>query len=292
MLITDKLQQSFFSPSEKILVKYILEQRQQIQNKTTKQISEETYTNPSMLIRIAKKLGYKGWSELKEIFLEEVRYLDSNFEDIDANFPFVQEDNIMTIAGKIAFLNQTTVNDTLSLIHYSVLNQAVGLLTQSMNIKIFTNNENQLISQDFILRMNRIGKYTTACLIDGEQVYEAATCHPDTCALIISYTGETDRITKIIDILKKRHIPILAITNIGQSYLTNHADCTLRITTRERLYSKIASFSTTTAISYLLDVLYSCVFSKNYDENVEKKITISKLADQRKTTSKIIEELS
>ena len=290
MLITEKMQQTAFSPSEKILIDYILKQRQEIKNKTTKQISLETYTNPSMLVRIAKKLGYDGWTELKHIFLEEIKYLDSHFENIDANIPFENQDNVMTIASKMAMLNQATINDTLSLIQYETLQKAVLLLTKASNIKIFTNNENVLISQDFVLRMNRIGQHTTLCMTGGEQVYEACTCNIDTCAILISYTGETDQFSKITSILKKRKIPIIAMTSIGQSALADHADCVLRITTREKLYSKISSFTTTTSICYLLDVLYSCVFSQDYDGNLKRKIAISKMADRRKTSSKIIEE--
>ena len=62
------------------------------------------------------------------------------------------------------------------------------------------------------------------------------------------------------------------------------------ITTREKLYSKIGSFSTNSSISFLLDVLYSCVFSKDYQKNLQYKIKISERFDQRKTTNKVMQE--
>lgn len=290
MLIIERMKSTSFSATEKRLIHYILEQRQDLKNKTTRQISIETYTNPSMLVRIAKKLGFDGWTELKEVFLDEVRYLDSNFEQIDPNLPFHAGDSIMAIAGKLAQLNQTTVSDTLSLIQYEPLQQAVQLITRSGNIKIFTISENRLVSQDFALRMNRIQKYTTICMNDTEYLYESFSCNPDSCAIIISYTGESAWINQTINILRKRKISVIGITSIGQSYLSRNADCVLRITTRERLYSKIASFTTTVSISYLLDVLYSCVFAENYEANLKRKIGVSKLTDNRKSSSEIMEE--
>ena len=79
-------------------------------------------------------------------------------------------------------------------------------------------------------------------------------------------------------------------TSIGDNTLSKHADCTLRVATREKLYSKIGSFSSTGSITFLLDILYSCVFSKNYQKNLEYKINISKYYDQRQSPNKVIEE--
>lgn len=69
MLLTEKMKEDIFSPSERDIIEYLFKQRENIKDKTTKQISEETYTHPSTLIRIAKKLGYSGWVELKIVFL-------------------------------------------------------------------------------------------------------------------------------------------------------------------------------------------------------------------------------
>lgn len=290
MLIIEKMEETAFSATEKELINYILEQKYDIKDKTTKQISVETATNPSMLVRIAKKLGFHGWVELKEAFLEEVRYLESNFESIDANLPFSGTDNYMTIAGKLAQLHQFTISDSLSLLQYENLSKAVQIIAKAENIKIFTHNENGLVAQDFAFRMNRIQKYTTICPIESELIYEAMSCNPNSCAIIISYTGENCAISQMVSILKKRKIPIIAITSIGQGSLSTQADCTLRITTRERLYSKVAGFTVMISISYLLDVLYSCVFALDYERNLEQKIKISRLTDRRKTTSRIMEE--
>lgn len=290
MLITEKMIQVSFSESEKIIIEYILKERENIKNKTTKQISQETYTHPSTIVRIAKKLGYTGWNELKEIYLEEIKYLDSHFENIDANIPFTENDNIMTIANKIATLNQITIKDTLSLIHHDDLKKAVQLLDSASEIKIFASNQNLLISQDFMFKMNRIQKSVSITMTDAEQVFEAFNCKKNSCAILISYSGESRRLIKAIPILKESHVPIIAITSLGDNTIADEADCVLRITTRERLYSKIGNFTTNDSICYLLDALYSCVFSKNYKKNLDHKIKVSKYFDSRKSSVKLIKE--
>ncbi len=59
----------------------------------------------------------------------------------------------MTIAKKLAKLEQTTIEDTLSLIHHDELQKAKQSLLNASHIKIFASNANTLISQDFVLKM-------------------------------------------------------------------------------------------------------------------------------------------
>lgn len=288
MLLTEKMKEDIFSPSEKAIIQYMFEERENIEDKTTKQIAEVTYTHPSTLIRVAKKLGYNGWLELKEKFIEEIDYLNRNFKDIDANFPFYEEDNVMTIANKLAILSQMTVDDTLFLINHDELQKATNLLNQAEEIKVFALANNLLICQDFKSHMNRIGKKVTLCMVD--QGYEAASSNQKTCAIVLSYTGETSQIVDLLPMLRKRKTPIIAITSIGDNTLTKYADSIFRITTREKLYSKIGSFSSNISISFLLYVLYGCVFSMDYQNNLDFKISISKYYDHRKSSNRVMEE--
>lgn len=290
MLITERLKEELFSPSEQAVAVYMLEQRYEIKGKTTKQISQETFTNPATLVRIAKKLGFSGWNELKESYLEEIRYLDSQFEDMDANFPFQAKDNAMTIANRMAALNHATIQDTLSLLHYEDLIQAVGMLERASEIQVFASNENLLISQDFVLKLNRIRKYANICITDGEQPYAAFNCRKNSCGLLISYSGENKRILQVIQILKRNEIPVVAITSLGNNSLSASADCTLHISTREHLYTKIGNFTSKYSICYLLDVLYSCIFAKQYHVNLDHKLAVSRYADTRHSSVDILNE--
>ena len=108
--------------------------------------------------------------------------------------------------------------------------------------------------------------------LQGEVAYAAWLAKPSTGTLINSYSGETTNLVKAAKILKEHQIPTVLITNIGENSLLPMADCVLHICTREKLYSKIASFSTDASIEYLLDVLYSCIFRLDYDESPQMKI--------------------
>ena len=290
MLLSEKMKQTDFSNAESALVEYILAKGTAIEPLTIKEIAEANYVHPSTLIRVAKKLGYKGWLELRDEFLAEQTYLQTYFEDVDANFPFQTNDGLMTIANKIASLERTTIDDTLSLLNHDELQKAKQLLLNAKQIKIFGSNANLLISQDFALKMRRIQKNVVMSQTMGEDAYEAFNSQEDTCAILISYTGENGFIMQIAKILQKQNIPIIALTSIGENTLASFSQAVLRMTTRERLYSKIGNFTINSSICYLLDVLYSCIFAEDYQKNLNHLIEVSELVDKRKTSSAIMAE--
>ncbi|OUQ04177.1 sugar isomerase [Erysipelatoclostridium sp. An15] len=291
MLIRERLERCEFSNSERVIIDFILKEKMNIKNMTMKEIANATYTSPSTLIRIAHKMKFKGWNELKEAYLKEEEYLQTHFLDIDANLPFSNDDTIMSIASKIATLKKEAIDDTLSLVRHDDLQKAVQMIKKASSIYVFAVSNNGLITQEFAHNMSRIKKKVTICNLQGELVYSAINVDIQSCAIIVSYSGETPILSRVIQALKMNGIPIIAITNIGENTVSRNADVVLRICTREKLYSKIATFSTDVSFEYILDLLYSCVFSLDYDKNLERKTKISQMIEKgRFSTIDIMKE--
>ena len=110
MLLQEKIKQTSFSPSETVVIEFIQTHEHQLNELTIQQIAKTCYVHPSTLIRIAKKLGFSGWVTFKEALVTETEYLEGNFQEVDANLPFLENEGIMTIANKIASLERMTMN--------------------------------------------------------------------------------------------------------------------------------------------------------------------------------------
>lgn len=95
-----------------------------------------------------------------------------------------------------------------------------------------------------------------------------------------------------MDILKKQGASTISLTSIGDNPIATNSDCSLKITTREKLYSKIGNFTSTTSVIYLLNLLYSIVFTADYEMNLNHLIQIGRSTDTRKTNIDIIKEQS
>jgi DNA-binding MurR/RpiR family transcriptional regulator len=290
MLIKEKIKYTKFTSAEQLVIDFLLTKREDIASLSLREAAKDCYTYPSTFVRVSKKLGYNGWNELKNSYLEEIRYLDSKFSDIDANFPFKTNEPPLTIVSKMSQLAIETIQDTVSLIHHDSLSKAIQLLIEASEIKIFARNHNNIIAQEFVLRMNRLGRSTSISNLDGEQLFDAYNAKEGSCALFISYSGESVRLERTISILKQKGIPIILLTSIGTNSLSKLADCILHISTREKLYSKIGNFSVITSTSHLLDIIYACIFSKDFQKNRDHLINISLQADGRKSYTEIIKE--
>ena len=115
-------------------------------------------------------MKFKGWNELKEAYLKEEKYLETHFLDVDANFPFTNDDTIMSIASKLATLKKEAIDDTLSLVTHDDLQKAVQIIRKASSIYVFAVSNNGLISQEFAHNMSRIQKKVTICHLQGELV--------------------------------------------------------------------------------------------------------------------------
>lgn len=292
MLITQRLEEAdHLSHTEQSIAKYILTNPWVIEKMSTTKLSKKTYTSPSSLVRLAQKLGFKGWNDFKTAYLQEVQYLSTHFQRVDPNIPFTTKDSIMNIASKIALLETESIQDTLSLLHHDDLQLAIKYLLQTDIINIYGLSSIPTLTHDFKHKMGRINRTVNICNENSEFLYQAAFSDAKTCSIIISYSGESTAIVQVAKFLKQTKSPIIVITSIGDNTLKQYAHCILTISTREKLYSKIASYSSGESIHFLLDVLYSCVFASAYQKHWDQKVSMSKkIEKQRRTSISIMKE--
>ena len=263
MLIEERIDDINWTANEKIVIEFIRNKQENIRHYTTTMIAKETYTSPSILVRIANKLGYDGYLAFKDAYLEEMTYLKSRFKNIDANKPFKANDDIMTIANKITKLKTESLEDTLSLINHDDLRKAINLIE-----KCETYSYSNMMYQEAIMSDSQ------------------------TCAICISYSGVSNELIETAKLLKNNDVPIIAITSIGENDLSKISNVKLSLTTSEKSYTKIAGFSTIESISLVLDILYSCYFASNFDNHFAYKTKVAESTEKRKKTNIIIDEIS
>lgn len=276
MLLEQKLEQVKLSSAQQSVVDYLLEIRDQMKDKTVKDVAEASYTSTGTVIRLTKKLGYHGFEDFKEDFLKEIEYLDTHFNDIDSNLPFQKEDTIQKIASKITLLAKETMQDTLSLVEHDSLQKAVRLLKKANQIHLAAISYSLLLGQMFRLDMSRIGRLVNVCDISGEELFLPAVVSSKDTVIFISYSGQIEKLCQLAKMVKEKGASIIVISSLGDNELKTYADVVLHISTREKLYSKIKGYSNENSIKLILDILYSCYFALDYDQNMEKRIGISR----------------
>ena len=268
-----------FSNSEKNIAKYILDNGDGILNLSIKELAKRTYTSPATIVRLCRKLGLDGYQDFKIKYSAELQFNNKN--RIDVNYPFSNSDSNQQIANQISRLHQEALQDTLALIDYSILDQAVSKLEQANHIYLFGLGNSLLAGLDFQHKMLRINKMVEIRNNAGEQVFLAYSCKPGDVAIIISYSGESNEMIDIAKSLKRRHISVIVITSIGDNRISKYSDYLINTGSREKIFSKIAPYASKPSISYILDIIFSCLFKLHYDQYMEEKLGNDKMFDHR-----------
>ena len=253
MLLIHKIENTHFSPSEKEIIDYILKEGKNIEHMSISMIANATYTSTPLLIRIAKKLGYAGWSEFKSAYISELDYL-YHTNDIDGSIPFVVTDDFMKISYNIAQLEIETINDTLGMLKHDDLYQAMRYIRDADFIDLYAISNNVVLAEEFAEKMFFINKKVNISRYSGDGKLQATMSDQHHVAILISYSGETPFIIEIAKILKKKNTPMIAITSIGENTLTSLCNVALRMSSREMLHTKIGNFATSQSIKLILDI--------------------------------------
>ena len=292
MLLSEKMKKaSDLSDTQKKIVDFMLEYPERLKSMSLQDIAAKTYTTPAALVRLAKKFGYTGFVSFCDAYIEEMEYLYSQTSTVDANYPFSSKDSIQTICHNIAALEKEAIEDTMSLLDFDGLKKAIKILDACETIHFCGISFNHLLGESFANKMMRIGKKVIVNPLESDMLYSSALVSEKDAAIIVSYTSSMPVIKNMLKLYKSKKIPVIALTSFGPSDLRQNADVTLTISTREKMYSKIAGFSNETSIKLLLDILYSGYFSNRYEKNKEQKNKLSSMIESwKRTSNEIIDE--
>lgn len=183
-----------FSTSEKLIATYILKNGPDVLNMSTSQLAKATYTSPATITRLCQKLEYKGYNDFKIALSAQLQYTFDRNSETNPNFPFKKRDTIHTIKHSIATLAKDSINLTVNNIDNDILAKIIIMLDQTKVIDIYGVSGPLRIASDFQYKMFRIGKNVQIAPMVNEQLFQAAQSNKDHCAILISYSGETNEV--------------------------------------------------------------------------------------------------
>ncbi|MEY8354956.1 MurR/RpiR family transcriptional regulator [Lachnospiraceae bacterium 54-53] len=251
------------------LAQYILNHVDDVVHMTAREVGQAAYTSASSVLRLCRKVGFNSFSEFKLKLAAEYNdeYMKKN---VDANVPFKKEDTTKEIVDNMVRIYTQSVHSARDAINYNELEKIVKVIEKRKNIDIYGQGSSLLSASSFSNKMLRIG-YTVQSVADlSSQFYLSLNSDETHCAIIISHSGATREGIHVARLLKKRRIPIIAITSKRDSELAKIADYIMCTETGEKdfLIEKMELFQSQIAVYYLLDCLYTVIYSKHYEQNM------------------------
>lgn len=275
-----------YQDTRKNIAEFILNERERILKLSMQEIADYTYTSKATLVRFAKTLGFSGWKEFIRAFMDEKAHQDTQYTDINPNFPFDEHDSVQRIIHNVSSLHMASILDTMDTLDADIVEQAVDRLQGASQIALFGMNPNSFFADIFKWKMLTIGRVVTVAKT-GEAGMIAHSLGENDCAILISYSGNNQNKEPVtqLDLLLQNNVKLIGITSGGNNYIREHIDCVLSISSRERLYTKISNFSTEESILVILNVLFSCYFARDYQRNLNYKVANARILEAGREAS-------
>ncbi len=257
-----------FSNNEKIVAKYLIKNYRNIKNIDGRKIAKETFTSLSSVTRMCKRLGFKGFNELKLLLIEEVSVLENeklSFENSDV------EKNYSTkmIIEKLNKLSMEALKETKLLQDTEMIDKVVNLINKKSIIDFYGIGASHIVCLDAEYKFMRVGKLTNAYKSFDQQYIQALNSGKENLAIIVSYSGMTKEMVEIADILKAKDIDTVSITRYSDNKVAKRCKYNIYVTSKEALKRSAAIYSRMSMLN-VIDVIYFKYFNVNYDEAFDK----------------------
>jgi len=247
---------SKLAPGERKIAEYLLNNLDDLNGLSSKNMSMIVGVAQSSISKFCKKMGAKGFSELKLSLLLEH---NKNQAEIKRN-PHLHgstnsNDTLPIIAEKLLHSNIESMRNTIDNLDFEKLEEVINLIDKSHKIQIIGIGGSALVAQDLTNKLLKIGYSAIFNLDTHAQISVTQTLHSDDLLIALSYSGETNEIVLAANVAKKCKAKIIAITSYCDSRLKKIADINL-ITVSDESKWRSSSLSTRIAQASIIDIIF------------------------------------
>ncbi|WP_042203141.1 MurR/RpiR family transcriptional regulator [Paenibacillus camerounensis] len=258
-----------FTPNEQSIAAYILLHKENMLQLSIQELAKATYTSHSAITRLTHKLGLSGFKAFSLKLAREFQQENQLPSTVDPNYPFGHEESPLQVAGEIAELMKETISKTFAYMDDAVLAQTAEMLDQAKRIFIYALGDSQIRARSLQNKLIKINKYVVIATELYEWAYHTVNLTEEDCAVFLTYHGNSPIYLKAARHLAGQNVPIITITASDQSELAKLSTACIYVPGDEVKHAKIGTFSSQMAFEYVLNVIYSCIYKRSYDQNKE-----------------------
>ena len=251
--------------AEKAVAQALLEKPELICLMTLAELARETDSSDASIIRFCRKMGYSGFSEMKQAFANALN--DSSIMTVEE---IHKEDSVLDNLQKVYKSNMQTLTDTILLADKEAYEEAVQVLLKAKSIHFFGAGDSAAVCQLFYFKFGRLGIPGSAQQDPVMQLMEASNLGPGDVAVIISYEGKSRTVLNAAKVADERVATIICITKMSKSPLLRLSDISLFIATSDVTVGRDI-VARRVAEQMVIDALYLSVLVRS-DNGYEKRL--------------------
>lgn len=197
--------------SEKAAAMYLIDNLPRISDMQLNMVTGKARLNSSSVIRLCKRMGYKGFLD----FREDVRRAEENTQSVQ---PVAEQPSAQKLMSMVIEKNMETMASTLALVS-DEYEKVVRALEQA-NVVIMFGNGDAIIPCEFIkIKMMKIGKTCVTYSDQDLQVFSASAVQAGDVVLAVSHTGRSKSVVEAMRIASGRGAITIGLTAFPKSPL-------------------------------------------------------------------------
>lgn len=189
---------------------------------TIVEAAERAGCSEATLVRLAKKLGFKGYPELKENLINKAK--DNPVQLYEG---LTEQDTIESITKKIFESSIQALRDTLNILNKENYKKAVECICRANKIVFCGVGDAFPVALAGCQKFTRIGLNAFVSSDFDLQLIYTSLLSPQDVVIAISHSGRTKTIIEVVKYAKSVGAKVIAITNYPISPLSKNSDITL-----------------------------------------------------------------
>lgn len=255
---------NLFTKAEKKVADYVLSNPERVLFMSISDLADSCNVGDTSVFRFCKTMNVKGYQEFKMMLSFSIR-ADKDIVPTDTNRIISIEDSLQELSRKVLNDNIAAIKETYSLLDYKKIEQAIDYMQKARRIVFFGCGTSLLTAMKACNKFGRIEPKVYCNQDLYMQMMMANTMSEDDLAIIFSYSGSTKDTVDIARSIYYSNSRSIIITRFAKSSLTEYGDIVLLSGANE---GPLQAGATSSEISqmFLVDVLYSEYFRKNYNK--------------------------
>lgn len=254
-----------FNAAEKRIAEHFLASQDELFKLPIKEIAERCGCSQSGIVRFCQMLGYSGFKDFKrQVTASFISKYSEDREKAAAYSDIRIDGELNNVIKKITENSIVSIRDTSRVLDEAELIKAIHVLSDANRIMFFGVATSGIVAADACQRFSRLGKNCQHYDDMHMQLSVAATLKKGDAAVLISYSGKTDQILKLMSLFKEAEVTTIAITKYGKTPLSKGCDIILSMLSTD-IPVRTASLSTRLSQLVVVDMLFTGVACLHYD---------------------------
>lgn len=187
------------------IIEYILQNKSEFVTKSIQSLAAAFYTVPNTITRLSKKLGYDGFSHLKNSIKDE----------IDTSSVVNEESSYYLIQKTFELLDMEHIDKITKLIH------------DAKHVLFFGVGDSADFCEMMVRNLRVAGKGAEFSIHRHEVLHRIEEMNKQDVLFLISLSGETEQVLEMAEQAKQRGIPIVSLTHFSHNSLEKLASFNL-----------------------------------------------------------------